>query len=173
MSEVKRIDRAHINLRGDAQSARFIDGVGSALGQDLPLAANTFTEGDHRIYWLGPDEWLVTAEPGRAKPLVDKLEDALAGEHVAINDQSGGQASLVLCGSDARDQLSQGCTLDLHPGIFGVGDCAQCGLAKANVLIACIDAAPVYEIIVRRTFSEYVLRWLHQTSHSRADSAFS
>ena len=173
MSELKQIDRAHINLRGDAQTARFINGVRSALGQELPVAANTFIEKDHRIYWLGPDEWLVTAEPGQATLLVDKLEDALAGEHVAINDQSGGQVSLLLSGSDARDRLSRGCTLDLHPDVFSVGECAQCGLAKANVLIACIDAAPVYEIIVRRTFSEYVLRWLHQTSHSRADSAFS
>lgn len=173
MSDVRAIGRVCINLRGNAGSKPFSESVASALGQDLPVEANTFTQKDHRIFWLGPDEWLITAEPEHATSLVDKLEDVLAGQHVAINDQSGGQVSLMLSGSDARDRLSRGCTLDLHPDIFSVGDCAQCGLAKANVLIACIDAAPVYEIIVRRTFSEYVLRWLHQTSHSRADSAFS
>lgn len=173
MSELTAIARAHINLRGKAHSGRFIDATASVLQQSLPIAPNTFTEDSHRVYWLGPDEWLITAPLDAAVSLVEKLEAALAGQHVAINDQSGGLVSLLLSGPDASHRLSRGCTLDLHPDVFGVGCCAQSGLAKANVLLARIDAVPVYEIIVRRTFSEYVLRWLRQTSHSRADSASS
>jgi len=52
--------------------------------------------------------------------------------------------------------------LDLHPDVFRAGDCAQSGLGKATMLLGCIDTAPVYEIIVRRSFSEYALRWLRQ-----------
>lgn len=173
MSDLTMIERAHINLRGTVHSRRFADATASVLGQELPTEPNTFSGSSLRAYWLGPDEWLITASFDQAASLVQKLEDALAGQHVAINDQSGGLVSLLLSGPDASDRLSRGCTLDLHPDHFRVGDCAQCGLARANVLLARIDAASVYEIIVRRTFSEYVLRWLRLTSHSRADSASS
>jgi sarcosine oxidase subunit gamma len=48
-----------------------------------------------------------------------------------------------------------------------MGACAQSGLAKASMLIGRIDdAEPVFEIIVRRSFADYVLRWLN---HAAAD----
>lgn len=165
------VQRAHINLRGDPGDQRFVDAAAAALGRALPTAANTFTGDDPRLYWLGPDEWLIGAEPERAQPLVAALETQMAGLHVAINDLSGGNVSIHLSGADAAECLAAGCTLDLHPDVFAVGQCAQSGLAKANVLIACIDAAPVYEIIVRRSFSEYLLRWLRKNPRSRDDSA--
>ena len=42
----------HINLRGDPGNKKFIATVKSALGQDLPVAANTMSEGAHRIHLL-------------------------------------------------------------------------------------------------------------------------
>ncbi len=171
MSEIDVIRRAHINLRGDPGDPRFLDAAAAALGQALPTAANTFLGNDLRVYWLGPDEWLISAAPDLAEPLVKALEAGLAGLHVAINDLSGGQVCIRLSGAGAAERLAAGCTLDLHPAVFAVGQCAQSGLAKAIVLIASIDPAPVYEIIVRRSFSEYLLRWLRENPHSRDDSA--
>ena len=171
MSEFRRIDLGHINLRGDISDKRFVDGVAMVLGQRLPVEPNTVSIADHRVYWLGPNEWQVVTESGRADVLVNGLKDALVDQHVAINKLSGGQVVLHLTGTDVAELLARGCTLDLHPTVFGVGDCAQSGLAKANVLIGYIDATPVYEIIVRRSFSEYLLRWLRQNIHSHADSA--
>ena len=61
----------------------------------------------------------------------------------------------------ARDLLAKGCTLDLHPDEFKAGECAQTGLAKANVLIARIAAPEGFELLVRRTFADYLVQWLH------------
>ncbi len=173
MTDFSRVDLGHINLRGSAEDSRFVDGATKVLGQSLPLAANTLTQSLHRIYWLGPDEWQVVTESDRAADLVRQLEAALAGQHVAINDLSGGQVALQLTGTDVPELLARACTLDLHPSLFGVGDCAQSGLAKTNVLLGCIGETPVYEIIVRRSYSEYLLRWLRQKTHSRAGSVSS
>lgn len=173
MPELTRISTGHINLRGNARDKRFADGIGSVLGQELPAAPNTFSQGDHRLCWLGPDEWQVITTPENVRSSVEQLEVALEGQHVAINDLSGGQVCLHFSGDSAAEVLARGCTLDLHPTAFRPGDCAQTGLAKATVLIACIDAAPVYEIIVRRSFSEYLLRWLRQSPISPAGSASS
>lgn len=171
MSEIDVIQRAHINLRGDPGERRFLEAAADALGEALPTAANTFLGNDLRVYWMGPDEWLISAEPDRAAQLTEALEAGLAGLHVAINDQSGGLVCIRLSGAGAAERLAAGCALDLHPAAFAVGRCAQSGLAKAGVLLACIDPAPVYEIIVRRSFSEYLLRWLRENPHSRDDSA--
>jgi sarcosine oxidase subunit gamma len=56
--------------------------------------------------------------------------------------------------------------LDLHPGVFAVGDCAQSGLAKANVVLALVDDKPTFMVVVRRSFSDYLYRWL---AHAGSD----
>lgn len=173
MSEIQKIDRGHVNLRGDIFNTEFVTAVEDVLGQALPERANTYSDGSHRVYWLGPDEWQIATNVSGAANVIRQLEDRLAGFHAAVNDLGGGQVTYEIRGKDSIDVLSRGCTLDLHPGVFGPGDCAQTGLAKANVLIACIDVAQVYEIIVRRSFSEYLLNWLRQTHHYQGGSDFS
>ena len=67
-------------------------------------------------------------------------------------------------GPRVRDVLAKGCTLDFHPAEFEVGACAQSGLAKANILIGLIDEKPVFEIVVRRSFAEYLVLWLEHAA---------
>jgi sarcosine oxidase subunit gamma len=155
-------DLGHINLRGDPQNANFIAAAERVLDQPLPIEANTISLGDHRIYWLGPDEWLIVTMADTVSDLVDRLQHALAKLHAAVNDVSGGQVALSLSGTSVRDVLAKGCTLDLHPQVFRIGSCAQSGLAKANVLLGPGDDANTFDIVVRRSFSDYLVRWLQQ-----------
>lgn len=151
-----------INLRGDAGSDEFPGRVHEVLGQPLPVEANTFSAGAHRVYWLGPDEWLIRCEWDAVAGLVAALEAALAGMHVAVNDVSGGNITVRLSGPGARRTLAKGCTLDLHPREFAPGQCAQSALAKASALFGMIDEAPTFEIVVRRSFADYLVRWLRR-----------
>ena len=153
-------DRGHINLRGDPQNTAFIAAAKRVLGQALPIEANTISLGDHRIYWLGPDEWLVVTAADTVSDLVDRLQHALAKLHAAVNDVSGGQVALRLSGTSVRDVLAKGCTLDLHPQVFRIGTCAQSGLAKANVILGPGGDTNTFEIVVRRSFADYLVRWL-------------
>ena len=155
-------DLGHINLRGDPQDAAFIAAVERVLGQALPIDANTISLGDHRIYWLGPDEWLLVTAADPVSDLVDRLQHALAKLHAAVNDVSGGQVVLSLSGSSVRDVLAKGCTLDFHPQVFRTGTCAQIGLAKATVILGLGGDVDTFEIVVRRSFSAYLIRWLQQ-----------
>jgi sarcosine oxidase subunit gamma len=160
-----RADRGHINLRGCPTNPEFLAAVRGVLRQELPVAANTMTISDHRVYWLGPDEWQIVAGIDVCDDLVAQLGEATADLHASVTDLSGGQISLHISGSGVRDVLAKGCTLDQTSPNFEVGACAQSGLAKANVLIGCIDAAgPVFEIVVRRSFSDYLLRWLRHAA---------
>ena len=157
-----RIDSqvGHLNLRADCSDNDCVEALESQLGQSLPTTPNTLSEGEHRIYWLGPDEWLILTDLPQLRLLVEKLRQAADGKHVALNDVSGGQIVLRLDGTGVRDLLAKGCTLDLHPRVFTAGMCAQSGLAKANVLIGLAGQTESFDIVVRRSFSDYLLRWL-------------
>lgn len=155
-----RTGLGHVNLRGDPDDSAFTTGVAEALGQSLPTEPNTATLGTQDVFWLGPDEWLiVTAQPQMAE-LLEQLRRATQGLHACVNDVSGGQVVVRLSGPAARDVLAKGSTLDLHPGTFDAGRCAQTGLAKAPALIGCVDSAPAFDIVVRRSFAEYLCRWI-------------
>ncbi len=155
---------AHLNLRGDPSDRVFLDAAEQALDAGLPLEPNTVAGGrDLDILWLGPDEWLVVAPQERTSVEAD-LRNALDGQRHALTDVSGGQTVVRLSGSQARDVLAKSCTLDLHPRVFGPGRCAQTLIAKANVTIWQTDDAPSYDLIVRRSFADYLALWLADAS---------
>ena len=153
-----------INLRGDPGNDGFRKSAETALGQPLPAEPNTTTAGTHTICWLGPDEWLVLAEGPDAAGLARVLEQALSQHDAAANDVSGGQVLMRLTGSGVRRLLAKGCTLDFHPRVFRPGTCAQSGLAKANVLIRLGDDPDSFDVVVRRSFADYLLRWLRHAA---------
>ena len=153
-------------LLGARQPARngtdeaFQAGVERVIGARAPIEPNTVSRvGEAAIAWLGPDEWLVISPPDIKDGLSAKLEEALAGLHASVNDISSGQTIIRLHGARARDLLSKGCPLDLHPRVFGVGQCAQSHIAKSNALIIQVDDTPTYDVIVRRSFADYLARW--------------
>ena len=151
----------HVNLRGDSGDEAFQAGVEGVVGARAPVMPNIVARaGERAIVWLGPDEWLVVSAPESREGVAKGLEEALSGLHVAVNDISSGQTIIRLRGPRARDLLNKGCPLDLHPRVFGAGQCAQSHIGKSNALIIQVDDEPTYDIIVRRSFADYLARWL-------------
>ena len=110
--------------------------VESALGFDLPAAGPRTLEA----------------------PLVHRLRDS-GGELSAV-EVSAGFAVLELSGPRAPAVLAHGCSIDLHPRVFGRGRSARTMLAKAQVVFALTDDAPTYRIWVRSSFARYLVAWL-------------
>ena len=70
-----------------------------------------------------------------------------------------------MAGPRARDLLAKGCPLDLHPGAFAPGRCAQGHVAKAQATLHMTagdedEGGPVFDLYVLRSFAEYLWRWL-------------
>ncbi len=155
-------DIGHLNLRGDAADQSFLDAVKEVTGSPLPLVPNTVLYGDQQACWLGPDVWLLSLQADGAELLKLTLEQALQGQHASINDLSGAQLTFRLTGEKVREVLAKGCTLDLQPSVFRSGSCAQTGLAKANVLIVSHENGSGIDLVVRHSFSDYLLQWLRR-----------
>lgn len=153
-------DAGYLNVRCNPANEALLKTIAEKAGVSLPLAPNTVEGADVRVYWLGPDEWLLACAPADTLAIRAALKDALQASHAAINDLSGGLVTYQLHGSHAREVLAKGCTLDLHPDVFKPGNCAQTGLAKANVILNLSDDGSGFDVIVRRSFADYVWQWI-------------
>ncbi len=164
---------AQVDLRLDPKSPA-AGRAGLALGSALPLEPGTSARsGDFRVLWLGPDEWLVVGPDGSASELEARLRTAAGEEPASVVDVSAQRTTLLVAGPRARDLLAHGCSLDLHPRVFGEGRCAQTMLARAQVvLLSLADTdrpgagapdgpdGPAYWIMVRSSFAGYLADWL-------------
>ncbi len=155
----------YINLRGRADHTGFIAACLKVLGVEAPTEANTVVDaGDYRIYWLGPDEWLIVTPPGQQTALKAKLEKALDGVFSSVVDNSSGLTMIHVTGEHAADLLATDCPFDLHPRVFQPGQSAQTRLAKAGMTLSPLEDDAGFEVIIRRSFADYLLIWLQDAA---------
>ena len=132
------------------------------LGADLPTDANTWVPADSgRAVWLGPDEWLLSSTTEPPEELEARVRAAVLPLGGSATDVSAQRIGLRLTGARVRDVLAKGCSIDLHPRVFGRGRSAQTMLGQAGVvLLALSDAGDDYVLLVRSSFAGYLADWL-------------
>jgi sarcosine oxidase subunit gamma len=136
--------------------------AGAQLGVDLPTTPNTWVPaGSGRAVWLGPDEWLLTSTTETPEQLESRVRTAVLPLGGSATDVSAQRIGLRLTGSRVRDVLAKGCSIDLHPRVFGRGSSAQTSLGQAGVvLLALSDAGDDHVVLVRSSFAGYLADWL-------------
>ena len=153
----------HLTLRGDGKDPAFAEGVHKALGLQLPVALSLVAKGDMSLQWMGPDEWLLIVPTGEEFAREKTLRDALAGLHVAVVNVSGGQQVLELSGPHVREVLMKSTSYDVHPDNFPVGKAVGTVFAKSQLVIR-HTAEDTWELVIRRSFSEYWWLWLQDAA---------
>ncbi|WP_417617556.1 sarcosine oxidase subunit gamma [Oceanisphaera sp.] len=153
----------HLVLRGNVANELFAKTVAKILGVELPTAACSSVENNQvLVQWLAPDEWLIITESGKEEALQAQLREQLTG-HYSLVDVSGGQTVLALSGPKAEMVLRKSCHYDLHPSSLPTGKCVGTNLAKTTVLLR-RTGADSFELVVRRSFADYVWMWLQDAS---------
>lgn len=136
------------------------------LGCALPAPGYSSGTGSPWVLWAGPGWYLVVDEDPASTGwgLVSGLRCALGGEYgqvcASVVDVSAQRATLELRGPNARDVLSHGCAVDLHPREFRPGHYVQTHVAKAAVGLLQTDTTPTYRIFVRSSYADYLTKWL-------------
>ena len=157
--------RGYLNLRGRPAHTGFVAGVLKVLGVEAPTEPNTVIDaGDRRIYWLGPDEWLIVTPAGQQQKLAEQLRSALDGVFSSVVDNSSGLTMLHVTGENAAALLATDCPFDLHPRAFRPGQCAQTRIAKTGMTVSPLAGGNGFEVIIRRSFADYLLRWLQDAA---------
>ena len=142
---------AQVNLRLDPALAE-------RAPYPLPVEPNTaWEDGPRAALWLGPDEWVILGPPHAGGEIVAEIEAALDGLHRSIVDVSANRVAMEISGPRAKEILSKGCSIDLHPSMWAAGMCAQTMLGKAQVILH--ERAETTGIAVRTSFASYLIDW--------------
>ena len=148
---------AMCDLRLATADAGVLSAAETAFACKLPLTPNKSVAAGARVaLWLGPDQWLILLPAGDAGALARDL----AGHAASVVDVSDLRAVFELAGPRARDVLRKGCAIDLHPRVFGPGDCALTALARVRVALCQVDERPGYRILIERSYAVYLWDWL-------------
>ncbi|MBM3108179.1 sarcosine oxidase subunit gamma family protein [Pseudomonas sp. P66] len=153
----------HLTLRGDGRDPAFAGGVFKALGLELPVALTVVANGEMSLQWLGPDEWLLIVAGGQEFAVEQKLRDALEGQHIQVVNVSGGQTLLELSGPNVREVLMKSTSYDVHPNNFPVGKAVGTVFAKSQLVIR-RTGEETWELLIRRSFSDYWWLWLQDAA---------
>ncbi|WP_213878540.1 sarcosine oxidase subunit gamma family protein [Pseudomonas sp. dw_358] len=153
----------HLTIRGHGTDAAFASAVQQATGLELPKALTVVSNGDTSLQWLGPDEWLLIVPGGEELAAEQRLRAAFGDQHVAVVNVSGGQSILELSGPNVRDVLMKSTSYDVHPNNFPVGKAVGTVFAKSQLVIR-RTGEETWELLVRRSFSDYWWLWLQDAA---------
>jgi len=157
------------NVRGELNDPAFVDAFEQVVGCRPPAKPNTVARGNgYAVLWLGPDEWLVRSNAAvPAGVLEAKLVPAFGEAYAVAVDVGSGFTIVEIEGRRSREVLSRGCPLDLHPRLFGQGQCAQSLYFKASIVLV-PTGDDGFEIVVRRSFADYFCRIMLDAAASLA-----
>jgi sarcosine oxidase subunit gamma len=103
---------------------------------------------------------MLQCEAGQAAGMEQALRAALSGQHFSVVEVGHGFATLSVQGPGAGALLSRGCPLDFHHRAFQAGQMAQTHIARTNAIVLCSQTGTDYLLTVRRSFADYLFRWL-------------
>ena len=139
--------------RGGAHRAR-AGGVRRPVASRAPLHRNR--SGRLRVGWSVA---MAGAWRGAKRPFELQLRSSLA-DVASVIDQSDGRTIIRISGPRARDTLSKGVHIDLHPSVFRPGDTAISIVSYIGVHFWQIEPAPTYEFAMFRSFAVSFWGWL-------------
>ena len=159
-------DVGKLILRGSLSDKKFITPVKKYLSEQFPAPPNVFFDDVKvRVVWLGPDEWLLLTKGNEIDTLTADLTKALSKTYFPLVDVTDNSTIIELKGRQSHEILMKGCSLDLHPKVFQPGCSVQTDLGLANIILLKIAEDPIFQIVVRASFADYLWNWLLDAAH--------
>ena len=146
-----------INLRINTKNTNYMKVCGKILNATLPTKPNIFTKnGNLKIIWLSPDEWLITNEDDN---LFSKLKNEIGDLEASVTDVSENRTIVRLSGEKIYKLLSKFLVLDLEKSLPSESTCAQTLFAKVPILLLRNhneNQVPEIDIFLNNSHANYV-----------------
>ena len=146
-----------INLRINTKNTNYMKVCGKILNTILPTKPNIFTKnGNLKIIWLSPDEWLITNEDDN---LFSKLKNEIGDLEASVTDISENRTIVRLSGEKIYKLLSKFLVLDLEKSLPSESTCAQTLFAKVPILLLRNhneNQVPEIDIFLNNSHANYV-----------------
>lgn len=137
--------------------------IRAAYGVDLPARPVRVEGVGIAFIWAGPDQWLAVADRGQNRDLEIELKAPLAGL-ASVVDHSDGRVVVRISGDRARDVLTKGMPIDLHPRAFRTGDVAITHASHIGTILWQLDEKPTYEVALFRSYVDSFAHWLFDSA---------
>lgn len=145
-----------LRLRGFDDAV--LEALDRSLSIKLPRMPNSAVGTELRAIGLAPGEWMIVDGTIPGGTLVATAE--AAGARVAhVADLGEGRVIYAVTGPRGRDLIAKGCTIDLHPRVFGAGRAAQSALAQVFVVIDQPSDEPVFHIYADASYAQHLDLW--------------
>lgn len=112
---------------------------------------------------LSPGQWALRAKSDQGPDFGQKIQRDIMGLGY-VSEQSDARVCFEIAGHQARELMSRGCALDLHPSVVSKGFCAQTIMAHMGVLIYQSSDEPIYQLYVYSGFARSFWHWLDETA---------
>ncbi len=146
-----------INLRINTKNTNYMKVCGKILNAILPTKPNIFTKnGNLKIIWLSPDEWLITNEDDN---LFSKLKNEIGDLEASVTDVSENRTIVRLSGEKIYKLLSKFLVLDLEKSLPSESTCSQTLFAKVPILLLRNhneNQVPEIDIFLNNSHANYV-----------------
>lgn len=153
----------HLVLRCNPENPEHLAGAERVLGVALPLQPmSSVTAGNVSVLWTSPDEWVIMVPGLEAFDYETKFRAEMAGHYSLVN-VSGGQTLVEVSGANVVDMLKKSTPLDFDLSVFPVGKVAGTVFAKAGAVVR-RTGEDRFELIIRRSFADYLWLWLQDAS---------
>lgn len=142
---------AYFMVRGIGIAQSMCQALGISSWPETPLTA--VSENGIRVLWLSPDEWAVIGDFAQKDALEAKLLQGLGSHRGQVVDNCGGFTGLIVKGKDAEILLRHLTPYDVEH--MTAGKTVGTVMSQTHVILSRLGAQE-YEIIVRRSFADYL-----------------
>lgn len=147
-----------VRIQGFAGDAGFRAAVTQALGVAVPEPEASTSQGDIRLVWGGPHEFLCFC------PLAEEAQyrsrfTAVAGCFVTATVISDSRVGFRMTGREAASFIAKGCAIDMHSEQFKVGHSTSTRFASLPALVMRHDE-DVYVVYFDVGYIEFILKWI-------------
>lgn len=133
------------------------------LEETLPMEPGTWSHiGSAKVCWLGPSRWLTLEQFDDEEHKLSHVSTSISSD-VDIVDTTGNFTVFSITGPSMKELLHKSCAFDFHESNFSMNTCVLTKFAKAQALVVAAQSGGI-ELVVRRSYSDYIYRWIADAS---------